>query len=171
MSVADLASTAAAIVARGKGILAADESSGTIEKRFAGINVESTEENRRLYRQLLFTTEGAAEFISGVILFDETIRQSADDGRPFSEVLSSQGILSAIAGAERASLGLDRALDGDSDATADYGLYVQTLYRDYLEQRQRFYSLEGRWPHSTFWMRRYRPPQLNQVFRFTPVRM
>ena len=96
MSVADLVSTADALVAKGKGILAADESTGTIKRRFAGINVESTEENRRFYRQLLFTTEGAADFISGVILFDETIRQSADDGRPFPEVLSSQGILPGI---------------------------------------------------------------------------
>ncbi len=96
MSVADLVSTADALVAKGKGILAADESTGTIKRRFASINVESTEENRRFYRQLLFTTEGAADFISGVILFDETIRQSADDGRPFPEVLSSQGILPGI---------------------------------------------------------------------------
>jgi len=96
MSAADLVSTAEALVAKGKGILAADESTGTIEKRFASINVECTEENRRFYRQLLFTTAGAADFISGVILFDETIRQSADDGRPFPEVLSSQGILPGI---------------------------------------------------------------------------
>ena len=70
---------AQALVAPGKGILAADESSGTIKKRFDSIGVESTEENRRAYRDLLFTTEGAEDFISGVILYDETIRQS--DGR------------------------------------------------------------------------------------------
>ena len=79
MSNTELHETAAALVAEGKGILAADESSGTIKKRFDSIGVESTEENRRAYRNLLFTTPGAEEYISGVILFDETIRQSADD--------------------------------------------------------------------------------------------
>jgi fructose-bisphosphate aldolase, class I len=87
---------ARAIVAPGKGILAADESTGTIEKRFRSIEVESTEEHRRAYRELLFTTHGADEFISGVILFDETIRQRADDGTPFPEVLDRQGIIPGI---------------------------------------------------------------------------
>ena len=72
---ADLIATAHALVAAGKGILAADESTGTIKKRFDSIHAESTEENRRAYRQLLFTTEGAADFVSGVILYDETLRQ------------------------------------------------------------------------------------------------
>ena len=72
--------TATALVAPGKGILAADESTGTIKKRFDSIGVESTEENRRAYRDLLFTTPGLEEHISGVILFDETIRQATDDG-------------------------------------------------------------------------------------------
>src|SRR5918912_953104 len=88
--------TARELVAEGKGILAADESSGTIKKRFDSIGVESTEENRRLYRQLLFTTEGAEDYISGVILFDETIRQSASDGTPFPQLLSSKGIVPGI---------------------------------------------------------------------------
>src|SRR6266480_4490360 len=87
---------ARALVAPGKGILAADESEGTIKKRFDSIGVESTEENRRAYRELLFTTEGAEEFISGVILFDETIRQSASDGSPFPELLESKGIIPGI---------------------------------------------------------------------------
>src|SRR5438046_3910562 len=82
--------------APGKGILAADESSGTIEKRLKGINVPSNEENRRMYREILFTTNGAGEFISGVILFDETIRQKARDGRSFVEVLEQQGIVPGI---------------------------------------------------------------------------
>ena len=73
--------TALALVARGKGILAADESTGTIEKRFQSVGATCTEENRRAYRELLFTTAGLGEFISGVILFDETIRQKAADGR------------------------------------------------------------------------------------------
>ena len=79
--------TARALVAPAKGILAADESTGTIGKRFDSIGVASTEETRRRYRQLLFTTPGLGEHISGVILFDETIRQSADDGTPFVTVL------------------------------------------------------------------------------------
>ena len=82
-----------ALVAEGKGILAADESTGTIKKRFDTIGVESTEENRRAYRNLLFTTPGAEEYISGVILYDETIRQKADDGTPFPELLASKGII------------------------------------------------------------------------------
>ena len=93
---ADLHETAKALVAEGKGILAADESSGTIKKRFDSIDVESTEENRRAYRDLLFTTPGAEEFISGVILYDETIRQSAADGTPFPKLLESKGIIPGI---------------------------------------------------------------------------
>src|SRR3989442_7079840 len=91
-----LEETARALVAPGKGILAADESSGTIKKRFDSIQVESTEETRRAYRDLLFTTEGAADFISGVILYDETIRQSASDGTPFPKLLEEQGIIPGI---------------------------------------------------------------------------
>ena len=87
---------ARAIVAPGKGILAADESSGTIKKRFDSINVESTEDRRRAYREMLFTTKGAAEHISGVILFDETIRQAASDGRPLAKILEEQGIIPGI---------------------------------------------------------------------------
>ena len=92
----DLHEIAKALVAEGKGILAADESSGTIKKRFDSISVESTEENRRAYRDLLFTTEGAEEFISGVILYDETIRQSSADGTPFPKLLESKGIIPGI---------------------------------------------------------------------------
>ena len=92
----DLESVAAALVAPGKGILAADESTGTIEKRFKSIGLESTEEHRRAYRDLLFTTEGAEEFISGVILYDETIRQSAADGTPFPQLLAERGIIPGI---------------------------------------------------------------------------
>ena len=96
MTADELAATATALVAPGKGILAADESSATIEKRFESIQVESTTEQRRAYRELLFTTEGAAEFISGVILYDETLRQQAADGTPLAEVLSGQGIICGI---------------------------------------------------------------------------
>jgi fructose-bisphosphate aldolase class I len=92
----NLEETARALVAPGKGILAADESDGTIKKRFDSIGIDSTEDNRRAYRDMLFTTEGAADHISGVILYDETIRQSALDGTPFPELLESQGVIPGI---------------------------------------------------------------------------
>jgi fructose-bisphosphate aldolase, class I len=92
----NLESVARKLVAPGKGILAADESSPTIEKRLKSINVSSTEENRCAYREILFTTKGAGEFISGVILFDETIRQKTRDGRPFVKALEEQGIIPGI---------------------------------------------------------------------------
>jgi fructose-bisphosphate aldolase, class I len=92
----DLHETARALVAEGKGILAADESDGTIKKRFDSIGIESTEDNRRAYRDLLFTTPGVEEYISGVILFDETIRQSGHDGAPFPELLAAKGIIPGI---------------------------------------------------------------------------
>ena len=93
---ADLNETARALVAPGKGILAADESTGTIKKRFDSIGIESTEESRRAYRDMLFTTEGAADHISGVILYDETIRQSTADGTPFPKYLEQQGVIPGI---------------------------------------------------------------------------
>jgi fructose-bisphosphate aldolase class I len=96
MSKRELHETARALVAEGKGILAADESTGTIKRRFDSIGVESTEEARRAYRDLLFTTPGAEDYISGVILYDETLRQSAHDGTPFPELLASKGIVPGI---------------------------------------------------------------------------
>jgi fructose-bisphosphate aldolase class I len=91
-----LEATARALVAPGKGILAADESTGTIEKRLKSIEVESTEENRRAYREMLFTTAGIGDHISGVILYDETIRQSTKDGVPFTKVLVDAGVIPGI---------------------------------------------------------------------------
>ena len=96
MNTNDLAAVACAIAPEGRGILAADESAGTIKKRLASIDVESTEENRRAYRDLLFTTEGVEEFISGVIMFDETIRHKTLDGTPFPQLLKSKGIIPGI---------------------------------------------------------------------------
>src|SRR5437899_599247 len=96
MAAEELQEIARALVAPGKGILAADESTSTIQKRFDKIGVESTEETRRAYRDLLFTTEGAEEAISGVILYDETIRQSSADGMPFPKLLESKGIVPGI---------------------------------------------------------------------------
>ena len=92
----ELALIAQAMVAKGKGILAADESTGTIKKRFDAIRLESTEEHRRSYRELLFTAPGAPEAISGVILYDETIRQKTKDGTPFPQYLTKQGIIPGI---------------------------------------------------------------------------
>ncbi len=92
----ELNQIARSLVASGKGILAADESSGTIKKRFDSIGAENTEINRRDYREFLFRTPGAQEFISGVILFDETIRQDAADGTPLRTVLQDQGIIPGI---------------------------------------------------------------------------
>jgi fructose-bisphosphate aldolase class I len=96
MATTDLATTAEALVAPGKGILAADESDGTIAKRFESIGVESTEARRRAYREFLFAAEGIESSISGVILFDETLRQSAADGTPFPRLLEGRGIIPGI---------------------------------------------------------------------------
>ena len=96
MDTALLSKTAAAMVAKGKGILAADESAGTCETRFKSINVECNEENRRAYRGLLFTTPGVEQFLSGVILFDETLRQKTNDGVPFGDYLAKKGVIPGI---------------------------------------------------------------------------
>ncbi len=96
MNVQKLAETAAAMVAPGKGVLAIDESLPTIAKRFATIDLESTEENRRAYRELLIMHPAGAEFISGMILFDETLRQATAEGKAFPRVLEDQGVLVGI---------------------------------------------------------------------------
>jgi fructose-bisphosphate aldolase class I len=123
----DLQSTAQALVAPGKGILAADESFPTIKKRFDKIGVESSEETRRTYREMLFTTPGAGEFISGVILFDETIRQKASSGTSLVEVLRGQGIIPGIKVDQGAkplagspSEKITEGLDGLRDRLAEY---------------------------------------------------
>ena len=119
--------TARELVGPGKGILAADESSGTIKKRFDQIGVESTEENRRAYRQLLFTTPGLGDHISGVILFDETIRQAADDGTQLPELLEKAGVIPGIkadTGAKPLALfdgeTVTEGLDGLRERLAEY---------------------------------------------------
>src|SRR6516165_243909 len=96
MSIQELETVAQAMVARGKGILAADESMGTIKRRFDSIKIESNDHNRRAYRVMLFTTKGLEEAISGVILFDETIRTAASDGTPFPKLLAKKGIIPGI---------------------------------------------------------------------------
>ena len=124
---AQLEETARAIVTSGKGILAADESSPTIKKRFDSIDVESTEDNRRDYREMLFRTKGAEEFVSGVILFDETIRQNAADGTPLPKILEDKGIIPGIkvdTGAKQLAGSPDEkvteGLDGLRDRLAEY---------------------------------------------------
>ena len=119
--------TARTLVAPGKGILAADESTGTIARRLDSIGVESTEDARRRYRQLLFTTPGLGDHISGAILFDETIRQSADDGRSFVDVLVEAGVVPGIkvdTGAKPLALypgeTVTEGLDGLRERLADY---------------------------------------------------
>jgi fructose-bisphosphate aldolase, class I len=92
----DLASVAAELVGDGKGILAADESVATLTRRFDALGIPSTEQSRRAYREMLFTTPGAAEFVSGAILYDETIRQKSSDGMPLAQVLARQGIVPGI---------------------------------------------------------------------------
>ena len=96
MDIKLMSETARAMVAPGKGLLAADESAGTCKKRFDSVNVECTEENRRAYRNMLFTTRGFSEHISGVILYDETLRQKALNGTPFPELLMKQGVIPGI---------------------------------------------------------------------------
>src|SRR5262245_5359330 len=122
-----LEATARALVAPQKGILAADESTGTIEKRLRTIDVESTEEKRREYREMLFTTPGIGDHISGVILYDETIRQSAKDGVAFRKVLEDAGVVPGIkvdkgakplAGAEGETV--TEGLDGLRERLAEY---------------------------------------------------
>jgi fructose-bisphosphate aldolase, class I len=119
--------TARELVAAAKGILAADESTGTITKRFASIGVDSTEANRQRYRQMLFTTPGLGDHISGVILFDETIRQSTDDGVPFVKLLEANGVIPGIkvdTGAKPLALfpneTVTEGLDGLRERLAEY---------------------------------------------------
>lgn len=96
MSIEQLAETAQAMVAPGKGIIAIDESTATIGKRFAAVGIENTEENRRAYRELLLTTPKLSEHISGAILYDETLRQSTRDGVPFGRYMAEHGMIPGI---------------------------------------------------------------------------
>ena len=127
MTSQSIEATANAMVAEGKGILAIDESSPTIKKRFDSIGAECTEENRRAYRELLITASGIDEYISGMILYDETIRQSTKDGTPFPEALSSRGIMPGIKvdGGAKDLAGhpgekVTEGLDGLRDRLAEY---------------------------------------------------
>ncbi|MDQ6725532.1 MAG: fructose-bisphosphate aldolase class I [Actinomycetota bacterium] len=127
MSATDLAAVAEAMVAPGRGVLAADESNATITKRFAALDIESSEENRRAYRDTLLSTPGIEDYISGVILYDETIRQSSADGTPFAKMLAAKGILPGIkvdTGSKPLALDNDEqvteGLDGLRERIAEY---------------------------------------------------
>lgn len=127
MNLEILKATAQAMVAPGKGILAIDESQGTCKKRFDALGIECNEENRRLYRQLLITAEGVNEGISGMILFDETLRQKTDDGTPFSKEMEKRGMIPGIkvdAGAKELALHpgekVTEGLDGLRERLVEY---------------------------------------------------
>ena len=128
MNVQTLQATAKELVSPGRGILAADESLGTIGKRFEAVGIEAGEESRRQYREMLFTTEGIGEFLSGVILFDETLRQNASDGRSLPQVLLDHGIIPGIK-VDKSTVGLPlspdekftQGLDGLGGRLAEYG--------------------------------------------------
>src|ERR671913_1518220 len=127
MDLQNLEKTARELVAPGKGILAADESFGTIGKRFEAFGIESSEESRRAYREMLFTTEGIGEFLSGVILFDETIRQETSDGAPMPRALENAGVIPGIK-VDKSTVDLPlskgekftQGLDGLGDRLAEY---------------------------------------------------
>ena len=135
----ELIATANAIATPGKGILAADESTGTIGKRFKPIGVENVEENRRIYRQLLFTSPGIGESISGCIMFEETLFQKTDDGRPFPEVLKAAGVIPGI----KVDKGV-KPLPGTDGETVTQGIDgLDDRCRRYYEAGARFAKWRG----------------------------
>ncbi|MGB7754952.1 MAG: class I fructose-bisphosphate aldolase [Salinisphaera sp.] len=134
-----LINTARSLMTPGKGILAADESTGTIKKRLDSIGVESTEQNRQAYRNLLFTTAGAEEFISGVILFEETLFQKADDGTPFPHLLADKGVIPGIKVDQGA-----KPLSGSPEETVTEGLDgLRERLAAYAEAGARFAKWRG----------------------------
>ncbi len=139
MTKATLEQTAEALVADGKGILAADESTGTIKKRFDSIGTASTEENRRDYRHMLFSTPGAGDHISGVILFDETIRQKAADGTPLVDIIKDAGMIPGI----KVDTGA-KPLAGFPDETVTEGLDgLRDRLAEYVSLGARFAKWRG----------------------------
>ena len=131
MNLQTLSKTAINLVAQKKGILAADESSGTIKKRFDSINVDSTEVSRRNYRELLFTTNSVSQFISGIILYDETMRQDGNDGISLVKTITENGMIPGIKVDKGA-----KPLAGSSSETITEGL-------DGLRERLDEYSQLG----------------------------
>jgi fructose-bisphosphate aldolase class I len=146
----ELADIARALVAPGKGILAADESSGTIKKRFDTINLESTEANRRAYREMLFRTPKLGDHISGVILYDETIRQNAEDGTPLTKVLTDGGIIPGI----KVDLGT-KPIAGFPDEVITEGLDgLRERFAEYVELGAKF----AKW-RAVIWIKEGTPTQ------------
>ncbi len=135
MDKALLSKTAAGMVASGRGLLAADESAGTCEKRFQSVGVECTEETRRAYRGLLFSTPGVEKFLSGVILFDETLRQSAPDGTPVPQYLAAKGIIPGIK-VDKGLVDLPLAPDGEKVTEGLDGLAKRMM--EYFKLGARF---------------------------------
>lgn len=126
---AELIENARAIATPGRGILAADESTGTIGQRFAKIDVENTEDNRRKYRELLFTTEGLEESISGVIMFEETLFQNAANGTPFVDILKAKGIIPGI----KVDKGIKSLTGTNGECVTQVYIYIFTfLYAQYI---------------------------------------
>ncbi len=144
MSVKELAATINDIAIRGKGILAADESKPTIAKRFASIDVENNEEHRRAYRELLFTTPGMEEFISGVILFEETLSHKAADGTPFPKLLAAKGVVPGIK-VDRGTIPLTNS-EGDKVTQGLDGLGERL--QNYKQQGARFAKWRSIYPIS-----------------------
>ncbi len=134
MSLTELKKTVAEIAVRGKGILAADESTGTIGKRFASINVESNETNRRDYREMLFTTHGLSDYISGVILYEETLGQKAQDGTPLVDILRKQGVVPGI----KVDLGLVNLINSDGEKVTQGLDGLENRLASYKEMGARF---------------------------------
>lgn len=133
MSIEQLAETARAMVAPGKGIIAIDESAGTCQKRFDAVGVDCTEENRRAYRELLLTAPNANEYLSGAILFDETIRQKTKDGVPFAKYMMDNGMIPGI------------KVDKGTHALAGFPGEVVTEGLDGLRERlKEYYQLGAR---------------------------
>ena len=130
----NLRKVAEQMVAPGKGILAADESTGTIEKKFAKVGIPCTEDTRRAYRELFFTTPGIGEYISGVILYDETIRQSASTGEKFVTILENAGVLPGI----KVDQGL-KEMEGSPNEKVTKGLDgLPVRLKEYAELGARF---------------------------------
>ena len=139
MDIEELMNTAQRIIAPGKGILAADESNGTIKRRFDSIGTESTADSRRNYRELLFRTQGVNEYLSGVILYDETIRQMASDGTPMVKVLTDQGLIPGI----KVDMGT-KSLAGSSMELITEGLDgLRERLRDYADLGAAFTKWRG----------------------------
>lgn len=133
-----LSSAAKAIVAKQKGVLAADESNSTIKKRFDSIRVESTEENRRRYREILFSTQGIESYIGGVILFDETLRQSNQEGIPFADLLSGRGIIPGIKvdkGADSLALCPEEKITGGLDGLRERLIEYRNMGAEFAKWR------------------------------------